>query len=70
MMKLFKLVRKQHENIQVGLEDMKSNFKSFLQKSDTKQEKLDNFIESFNKFTEEFPEPRPDDQTKEELNNR
>jgi hypothetical protein len=70
MMKLFKLTRKQHENIQAGLDEMKSNFKSFLQKSDSKQEKLDQFIESFNKFTEEFPELRPDDQTKEELNNR
>ena len=49
---------------------MKENFKEFLMKPDNKQEKLNYFIESFNKFTEEFPELRPDDQTKEELNNR
>lgn len=70
MMNMFRSVRKQHENIGGGIEDMKSNFKDFMMKSDLKQEKLEHFIESFNKFTEEFPELRPDDQTKEELNNR
>lgn len=70
MMQMFKSVRKQHENIGHGIEDMKGNFKDFLLRPDGKQEKLEYFIESFNKFTEEFPELRPDDQTKEELNNR
>ena len=70
MTNLFKSVRRQNDSITAGLEEMKSNFRDFLSKPDNKQEKLDHFIESFNKFTEEFPELRPDEQTKEELNNR
>ena len=70
MTNLFKSVRRQNDSITAGLEEMKSNFRDFLSKTDNKQEKLDHFIESFNKFTEEFPELRPDEQTKEELNNR
>lgn len=70
MMYLFRSVRKQHENIAMGCYDMRDNFKDFLLKPDAKQEKLDHFIESFNRFTDEFPELRPDEQTKEELNNR
>lgn len=70
MTNLFKSVRKQSDSITAGLDDMKANFRDFLSKPDNKQDKLDHFIESFNKFTEEFPELRPDEQTKEELNNR
>ena len=71
MTNLFKSVRRQNDSIIAGLEEMKSNFRDFLSKPDNKQEKLDHFIENFNKFTEEFPELRPDEQTKEEeLNNR
>ena len=70
MTNLFNSVRKQNDKIAAGLEEMKVSFRDFLSKSDNKQDKLDHFIESFNKFTEEFPELRPDDQTKEELNSR
>ena len=70
MIKFFKLVQKQNESLESGLDETKADFKGFLNKPDGKQEKLEHFIESFNKFTEEFPELRPDEQTKEELNNR
>ena len=70
MTNLFKSVRKQNDCIIARLEEMKSNFRDFLSKPDNKQEKLDHFIEKYNKFTEEFPEVRPDEQIKEELNNR
>lgn len=70
MISLFTSVRKQHSKILEGIEQMKEKFKEFLMKPDLKQDKLDHFIESFNKFTKEFPELRPDEQTKEELNNR
>lgn len=70
MLGLFSSVRKQHSKILEGIEEMKEKFREFLMKPDKKQEKLEYFIESFNKFTEEFPELRPDEQTKEELNNR
>lgn len=35
-----------------------------------KQEKINEFVLSFNKFSMEFPDLRKDDQTKEELMNR
>ena len=70
MIYVFKSISKQNNNIETGLDEIKRNFKDFLNRPDIKQDKLDHFIESFNKFTEEFPELRPDDQTKEELNNR
>ena len=70
MIKFFKLVEKQNESLESKLDETKTHFKGFLNKPDGKQEKLEHFIESFNKFTEEFPELRPDEQTKEELNNR
>lgn len=70
MIKFFKLVKTQYKSIDSNLESTKDEFKSFMHKPDGKQDKLNHFIESFNKFTDEFPELRPDEQTKEELNNR
>jgi hypothetical protein len=70
MTSIFKKVRKQQGVISMGLEDMKQRFLDFTLRSDPKESKLKSFIESFNKFTEEFPELRTDDQTKEELMNR
>lgn len=42
----------------------------FLQRPDTKQDKLESFVAEFNQFSEEFPDLREDDQTKEELHQR
>jgi radical SAM superfamily enzyme YgiQ (UPF0313 family) len=42
----------------------------FLHRPDSKQVKIHDFIESFNKFSDEFPDLREDLQTKEELLNR
>ena len=70
MTNLFKSVRRKNDCIIARLEEMKSNFRDFLSKPDNKQEKLDHFIEKYNKFTEEFTEVRHDEQIKEELNNR
>jgi hypothetical protein len=41
-----------------------------LERGDNKQAKISEFVQSFNRFSEEFPELRSDDQTKEELHNR
>jgi hypothetical protein len=42
----------------------------FLMRNDSKQLKINDFIESFNKFSEEFPDLRVDEQTRQELLNR
>ena len=42
----------------------------FLHRPDQKQEKLDFFIKSFNDFSDNYPDLREDDQTKEELHQR
>ncbi len=41
-----------------------------MERPDTKQQKVNDFIESFNKFSDEFPDLRDDEQTKEELMRR
>lgn len=41
-----------------------------MQRPDDKQDKLDNFVAEFNKFSEDFPDMREDEQTKEELHQR
>lgn len=56
--------------LDIGLEEMKSRFLEFISRDDGTGEKLNQFIVSFNRFTEEFPELRPDQQTKDELMNR
>ena len=45
-------------------------FLEFLHTSDGKQDILDEFVKSFNEFSDEYPDLREDDQTKEELHQR
>lgn len=45
-------------------------FLTFLRRLDGKQQVLDKFILDFNGFSDEFPDMREDDQTKEELHQR
>ena len=45
-------------------------FLEFLHTSDGKQEILDKFVASFNDFSNQYPDLREDDQTKEELHQR
>lgn len=45
-------------------------FLEFLHTADGKQEILDEFVQSFNDFSDEYPDLREDDQTKEELYQR
>lgn len=53
-----------------GLDDIQKKYQDFLEREDNKQVKVNDFIDSFNKFSEEFPDLRQDQQTKEELMNR
>lgn len=43
---------------------------TFLRRLDCKQQVLDKFIADFNQFSDQFPDMREDDQTKEELHQR
>ncbi|CDW87464.1 mitogen-activated protein kinase organizer [Stylonychia lemnae] len=64
---VFKVIRRQRDLILEGLNDMQTRFIDFLQRTDAKVQKVHEFIESFNKFSDEFPDLREDEQTKEEL---
>lgn len=41
-----------------------------MRRLDGKQQVLDKFIEEFNQFSDDYPDMREDDQTKEELHQR
>jgi hypothetical protein len=41
-----------------------------LERTDDKQSKVNEFVQSFNQFSIEFPDLRKDEQTKDELMNR
>lgn len=46
------------------------SYLTFLHRLDQKQEILHNFVREFNEFSDEYPDLREDDQTKEELHQR
>jgi hypothetical protein len=60
-------VKKLRHSLISNLNQCQSEFISFLERPTLKQEKVDNFVQSLQKFTLEYPELRKDDQTKEEL---
>lgn len=59
-MYVFKMIRKQRYFVFEGLSDSQRNYVEFLERPDNKQQKVLDFIESFNKFSEEFPDLRED----------
>ena len=70
MKKSFNLYRNQKERMVTGLSKTKKYFVQYLNRPDTKQAKLDQFVADLNKFTDEYPDLREDEQTKEELHQR
>lgn len=70
MRKTFNLYRNQRERVVTGLSKTQKYFVQFLNRPDTKQAKLDQFVVDLNKFSDEYPDLREDDQTKEELHQR
>ena len=70
MTTVFREARTQRERIKERLHDTQTCFMKMLHRPDNKQEKLDGFVSEFNKFSEEFPDLREDEQTKEELHQR
>ena len=47
-----------------------NQFIQYLERECSKQELIDEYVRSFNQFSDEFPDLRKDDQTKDELLNR
>jgi hypothetical protein len=70
MMRALKKQRIQRENIQQYLYNVQMQFLTYLKRRDAKQQVLDKFVEAFNEFSDQFPDMREDDQTKEELHQR
>ena len=70
MKEIFRGVRLQRENVFKIQAEMKKKFLTFIHRLDNKQEILDYFVEQFNNFSNEYPDLREDDQTKEELHQR
>jgi len=46
------------------------NYINYLGRSDQTQARINEFINNFNRFSEEFPELRDNEQTRSELSNR
>lgn len=70
MKRVFRNIRLQREQMSVRNASVKSQFLQFLQTSDGKQAILDEFVKNFNMFSDENPDMREDEQTKEELHQR
>lgn len=70
MKKIFKNFRLQREQIISRKSDVQIKFLDFLHNSDGKQAILEEFVDKFNQFTDDYPDLREDDQTKEELHQR
>jgi len=63
-------IRLQRESAINNLNQCQRAFIQFLERPSNSQEKVNEFVNSFNKFSFEFPDLRKDDQTKEELLSR
>lgn len=70
MKRVFRNIRLQREQASMHNSNLKMQFLEFLHTSDGKQEILDEFVKSFNEFSDQYPDLREDDQTKEELHQR
>jgi len=70
MKKIFRNVRRNREISFKSQADVQKKFLNYLHRSDNKQELLDQFVKDFNQFSDEFPDLREDNATKEELHQR
>jgi hypothetical protein len=53
-----------------GFDHIQKQYLEFIHRPDTKQEKLEQFIKDFNEFSDQFPDLREDEATKDELHQR
>ena len=70
MCRVFGNIRMQREQANVKMAALKTEFLQFLHTEDGKQAILDEFVNKFNEFSDEYPDLREDEQTKEELHQR
>ena len=70
MKKVFRQVRTQRERITQTFSSTQKQYLKFIHRPDTKQEKLEQFIKDFNDFSDQFPDLREDETTKDELHQR
>lgn len=70
MRKVFRNLRMNREQTIQKQVNVQQDFLRFLNRLDNKQEILDEFVKSFNQFSEQYPDLREDEQTKEELHQR
>ena len=70
MRRIFRNIRLQREQAGRQQAKLKNEFLEFLHTSDGKQSILDDYVKNFNSFSDEYPDLREDDQTKEELHQR
>lgn len=70
MKKTFSQIRAQRERITEQFSSIQKKFLDYLHRADIKQEKLEVFIKDFNEFSDQYPDLREDEATKEELHQR
>ena len=70
MRQIFRNIRMQREQNDKRVSITTRDFLGFLHTNDGKQSILNDFVKSFNEFSDEYPDLREDDQTKEELHQR
>ena len=70
MKKIFKNSRLHREQICTRRSEILKKFLDYLHNADGKQAILDEFVINFNQFSDDYPDLREDDQTKEELHQR
>lgn len=70
MKKIFRNIRRFRESNFKQKAETQQKFLTFLNRQDNKQELLDQFVRDFNQFSDDFPDLREDQATKEELHQR
>ena len=70
MKRVFRNIRLQREQASIRNSSLKAQFLEFLNTKDGKQSILDEYVKNFNEFSDQNPDLREDDQTKEELHQR
>lgn len=70
MMRVLRNVRIHREQFMMKFSSKQQSYLKYLHRLDQKQEILHNFVKEFNEFSDEYPDLREDDQTKEELHQR
>ena len=70
MQRVFRQVRVQRERMTSNFDHTQKQYLEYIHRPDTKQEKLEQFIKDFNDFSDQFPDLREDEATKDELHQR